>query len=66
MLGQTLSVGEIAAAATRNQDLASRLSVAFQDQHAMPTLARFNRAHQTGCSTAQDQNVANGLRQAPA
>jgi hypothetical protein len=55
--GRRAGVGEIAAAAAGHQDLLADAVGVFDDQHALATPARGDRAHQAGGAAAHDHGV---------
>ena len=56
-LGPAAEVGEVAAAAARDQDLLADLVGVLQHQHAAPALAGAQGAHQAGGAAARDDDV---------
>ena len=56
-LGRDLQIGEVAAAAARDQNFGARLRAMFEQQHAPAAPPRANRAHQPGRSGAQHHDV---------
>ncbi len=58
-----MQIGEVAASAARDQDLAPGLGVMFQHHHAASALPGLNGAHQSGCARADYQNVYRVRRQ---
>ncbi len=59
-VGRGVEVGEIAAPAAGNQDLAARLAVVIQQQHAPPALPGGRRAEQARRARAQHDGVIVG------
>ena len=57
VLGPRAQVGEVAAPAARDQDLAADLGVALEHEHAAPALAGLDRAHQAGRAAADHDHV---------
>ena len=56
-LGRYFKIGEIAAAAARDENLGARLIVMLEQQHAPAALPRSHRAHQSGRAGADDHYV---------
>ena len=65
-LGPRLEVGEIAAAAARDQDLLADLLGMVEQQHPAAALAGAQRAHQAGRAGADDDDVERLPRHASA
>src|SRR6202008_265364 len=56
-IGRAVEIGEVAAAAARNQDLLSRTLGMVEQQDAAAALARGQRGHHAGCACAEDYRV---------
>jgi len=55
--GRAVNVGEVAAAAAGDEDLAARLRVVVQHRHAAAALAGHGGAHQARSARAQHQDI---------
>jgi hypothetical protein len=54
---RAVNVGEVAAAATGDEDLAARLRIVFKQQHPTAPLTRNGSAHQPGCTGAHHNHI---------
>jgi len=63
MLRPGVQIGEVAAAAAGDQDLAAHLRIVFQHHHSARAFGRFDGAHQAGRARADHQYVNRVRRQ---
>ena len=57
ILRSAIKIGEITAAATRDQDFLSDAVCPFEDDHTSSALAGLDGAHQSGSTSSEDENV---------